>query len=364
MKNKILFILHLSPPFHGASSVGDNIFYCRNINQLFSCKYINLSLSNNLQEIGLLNFTKIYRYIVLICSLIKYLFLFNPNLVYITLNTKGSGFYKDSIIAIIAKLFRKNLVLHFHNKGISARHDYFIDNILYKIVLNYSSIILLSPLLYNDIKKYVRINDIYICPNGINKFNLNFNYNRTPKTLVNILFFSNLLYSKGLIILLEACSILCNDKISFHCTIAGCEGDINKIQLEKILIKYNLINYISYVGPKFNNDKFLVFNSADIFVLPTLEDCFPLVILEAMQSSLPVIATDEGGISDIVDDGITGFIIPKNDSLILADKLKILIQNNIMRIDMGLAGKKKYKNNFTISHFENKLTNIFNQIIK
>lgn len=367
MKNNVLFILHLSPPIHGASKVGDIILHSKLLNKSFKTKYIDLSLSKNLKEIGTTNIKKVARYFFLIFNLIKIILIFKPKLIYITLNSSGFGFYKDFLIVFITKLFKKKVVFHFHNKGIKNRSHLFFDNILYKKIFFNSSVILLSPFLYNDIDKYISLKHVYFCSNGVDDCNSRIIFNDidvNSKHIVNILFLSNLYYSKGILILLQSCSILNNNKIPFHCTIAGNEGDLNWLTLNEIITNLNLNNHVTYIGAKYSDDKNIEFNKADIFVLPTLEDCFPLVILEAMQNYLPVISTLEGGIPDIIDDGLTGFIIPKNNSLVLAKKLELLILNIDFRLNMGIAGRRKFENEFTISHFENKLTNIFNHIIE
>jgi len=73
-----------------------------------------------------------------------------------------------------------------------------------------------------------------------------------------------------------------------------------------------LTGYALYEGAKYGRDKRLSLTGADIFVLPTYypSECFPLVLLEAMQCGLPVVSTYEGGIPDIVEHGRTGYLCP------------------------------------------------------
>ncbi len=64
-----------------------------------------------------------------------------------------------------------------------------------------------------------------------------------------------------------------------------------------------------------------------------------LVLLEAMQYSLPVVSTPEGAIPDVVDDGVTGFLVPQRDTSALADKLEVLIKDPDLRVKNGSRGK-------------------------
>ena len=119
-----------------------------------------------------------------------------------------------------------------------------------------------------------------------------------------------------------------------------------------------------YYGKKYGHDKLLFFKNADIFVFPTNypNECFPLVLLEAMEYALPCISTNEGGINDIIDSK-TGFVINKNDTNALADKIEWLFINNTERISKGLAGRQRFKEEFTLSQFEKRMTNIFKNIL-
>ena len=155
MKQKILFILHLPPPVHGSSIVGKYIHDSQIINKTFSTHFINLSTSKSINEIGKNPLLKISRYLKVLVLFIRQIVKFKPDLIYLAITAKGIGFYKDFPIAIIAKLFSTKLVLHYHNKGVNTRKSNFFDNKLYKLLFKGTKVILLSELLYDDVKKYI-----------------------------------------------------------------------------------------------------------------------------------------------------------------------------------------------------------------
>ncbi|MDP3914551.1 MAG: glycosyltransferase family 4 protein, partial [Bacteroidota bacterium] len=121
---------------------------------------------------------------------------------------------------------------------------------------------------------------------------------------------------------------------------------------------------VYYEGRKLGSEKEFAFKNADIFAFPTYEDCFPLVLLEAMSFSKPAVTTFEGGIQDIVEDGITGFLVTQKNAEALSDKLEILIKNTELRRQMGKSGRRKYKEEFTLNIFENEMADILQQVIK
>ena len=89
------------------------------------------------------------------------------------------------------------------------------------------------------------------------------------------------------------------------------------------------------------NDRALrdLYEQADIFVLPTLADCFSLASLEAMATGLPVIASNVGGIPEIVADGRSGFTIDPGDGAALSGAIEALLDTPERRLDMGQCGR-------------------------
>lgn len=99
----------------------------------------------------------------------------------------------------------------------------------------------------------------------------------------------------------------------------------------------------------------------DIFVLPSIKpDSFPVVILEAMAAGKPVIATNQGGAQEQIDNCVSGFLVPINDATIAAQKLGVLVSNPDMRTRMGQAGAKKLQEQFSLATFNK---NIVDQIV-
>ena len=206
-KAKVLFILHLPPPIHGAAMVGQFIRQSERLNSSFECNYLNLQTSRKLTDTGKGLFNKLFRFIALYIKVIYQLSTSRNDLCYMTLNTKGAAFYKEIIIVFLLKLFRQKIVYHFHNKGVSNSSARFIDNLLYKFAFKNTRSILTSKFLYNDIKRYVDVENVYYCYNGIPPHAKSFfsanngQKDKRPK----IIFLSNIIREKGVWVLVEAC---------------------------------------------------------------------------------------------------------------------------------------------------------------
>ncbi len=251
---KILFILHYPPPIHGSAMIGGFIKESKLINASFKCRYINLGLSTSVEEIGEGWFKKISKYFSIIREVKKQLYKFNPDLCYLTPSTKGLGFYKDAVIVVLVKISGKKIVYHFHNQGVRLRENKLFDNFLYKFIFKNADLILLSKNLYHDIQKYISKERVHCCPNGIPDLE-NKRIIKSNKTTIEILFLSHLFVSKGIYILLDACKVLHNKGIDFHCTITGGEGDVTLEAFEGVIYRTEMQAYVTLTGKLIGQEK-------------------------------------------------------------------------------------------------------------
>tara|TARA_R110000744_G_scaffold32935_6_gene76804 strand:+ start:1919 stop:4195 length:2277 start_codon:yes stop_codon:yes gene_type:complete len=361
---KMLAILHYPPPVHGAAMVGKFIMDSKSINSKFKINYINLGTSIKVDEIGYGSWLKVNRYFKILSNTLKQLYKEKPKLVYITLTASGPGFFKDAIVVFFAQLFGKKVVVHFHNKGVLRRQDKWLDNIFYTQVFKRTEVILLSEYLYQDVERYVLKENVHICPNGIPITENPLELEKNDKKETQLLFLSNLIEAKGVYILLDACQVLMKVGMKFHCTFIGNTGDISLAEFDKKVDDLGIESCVSYEGPKYGLEKEKAYRESDIFIFPTFysNECFPLVLLEASQFSLPMVSTFEGGIPDIVKNNSTGYLVKKKDSLELAKKIELLIENPELRKTMGANGRENFNKHFTLGRFEEHFGQILEKI--
>ena len=117
---------------------------------------------------------------------------------------------------------------------------------------------------------------------------------------------------------------------------------------------------VLYLGKRYGEKKNEEYGNSVFFVFPTYyyNECFPLVLLEAMEHAVPCISTREGGVSAIIDDGVNGFMVEKRDANALADRIEFLLTHPEERLRMGIAGYQKFKNEFTLPKFETRMKQI------
>jgi glycosyltransferase involved in cell wall biosynthesis len=88
--------------------------------------------------------------------------------------------------------------------------------------------------------------------------------------------------------------------------------------------------------------------NADVFVLASRSEGMPMSILEAMATALPVVASDVGGVHEVVDDGVTGFLVPPGDPSTLAERLGRLVGDGALRAAAGAAARRRVEERFAL----------------
>jgi glycosyltransferase involved in cell wall biosynthesis len=361
-KKKVFCPIPLPPPFYGSNIVNQNIISSRIINENFEFDVLSISYNKKTENVGRLTILKVFlilKNFFLICkkASVKY------DLVYYVPAVTGLEFIRDFFLLLPLKMARQNILIHLHGKGIKINTDRSrLYKGLYRLFFKNTSIICLSEKLTYDVED-VHKGSVYVVNNGI-EAEIH-EYEKELNEPPVILYLSNLMETKGVLTLLEAANVLKERQIDFRLNLVGAPmNDIMK-KINSLISKYKLGNNLISIGPKYKDEKKEAFQRADVFVLPTYYDkeCFPLVLLEAMSFNLPVISTDEGAITDIIDDGETGFIVNKKDSVGLAEKLVLLLKDEELRIKMGRNGFRKFKNKYTDQITEKKILEVFNDVI-
>ena len=357
-KPRILMICPLPPPVHGSAMMSQYIKDSKHINDEFDMDFVNLSTSRQMSEIGkggfVLSTKKLGRFL---CSLFRCLWLLLTHkyaLCYCAITCHGTGFLKDSPFVLLCKLFGHKVVIHQHNKGMNNDLDDWPYRWYIPFVYKKCKVMLLSWRLYSDIERVVKKEDVMICPNGIPPIAETTGMDRPENKVPRLLFLSNLMISKGVLVLLDACKILMNQGYCFKCIFVGGESmEISRDVFDKAVQDRSLGDFVQYLGKRFGEEKMEQYRSSDIFVLPTMDDCLPLTIIEAMQLALPTVSTDTGAIADLVEHRVTGLICKANVPEDLADKLGALIKDQTLRESMGRQAFESYKERFSLEAFEN-----------
>jgi len=356
---KILFILHLPPPVHGASVVGEQIKESQLIADSFDTRFLNLSTSRKLEEIGAFSFRKVYSLLHLLRDARMVVKEWKPNLVYVTPTSCLPGFLKDYLLVRMLKREGCRIIAHLHNTGIKDRQEHWFYKFLYSRFFRDIRVILLSARHYPEIQKFVSLDRVSVCPNGVAEMSLPA---ISESSVPSLLFFSNLLVSKGIIDFVSVCRLLKDKGIPFRADIAGGEtADLDEKGLDMLLKDAGLDRMVIYHGTAYGVEKAALFARADVFVFPSYREAFGLVAVEALSAGLPVVATTVGALPEMVEEGENGFLVAPGDIPAMVDRIERLLTDLELRHRMGHAGYARFQKEFTVEAFESRLIGILKQ---
>jgi glycosyltransferase involved in cell wall biosynthesis len=167
---------------------------------------------------------------------------------------------------------------------------------------------------------------------------------------------------KGIAILLKAAAIARKEIPDLQVVIAG--DGFQREELEQLSRSLSIADISCFLGWVANKNLPEFYRAAAISVIPSLEEGFGIPAAEAMGCELPVIASDAGGLPEVVDDGVTGFIVPKGEVEALAEKIIVLLKDNELRARMGKAGREKAVNLFSWDNTAQELDILYRELIK
>jgi len=142
---------------------------------------------------------------------------------------------------------------------------------------------------------------------------------------------------KGIRFLIQAFKLLCGRYDNIRLVIVG-DGN-EKQSLEDLAQGLDIKNKIEFAGAVAHEKIFEYYQRANVFVLPSLNEGMSNVMLEALASGLPVIATDTGGTKELLSEGVNGFVVRMKDPDDLAEKIEKLIINNELEGKMSAEGR-------------------------
>lgn len=177
---------------------------------------------------------------------------------------------------------------------------------------------------------------------------------RSVRDLISV---GRLSVAKGQMVLLEAMKLLKEASVAVKLRIIG-GGDQEAI-LREYVVENDLSDYVELVGPAGHSEVIEAYKNADLFVLPSFAEGLPVVIMEAMAMGLPVIATAIMGIPEIVRDGETGFLVPPGDAGLLAEKIKMVVEDFDELSAVGRNGRREVEGCYLINKNVQDLAKLF-----
>lgn len=158
-----------------------------------------------------------------------------------------------------------------------------------------------------------------------------------------VLMVARAIWDKGVKEYYEAADILKSKYHNVEFLLAGGTDEGNHSCANKHFLKNGKVKWLEQ-----RDDIVDITAISDIYVLPSYREGLPATLMEASSMAKPIVTTNTFGCKDVVDAGINGFLVPIRDSITLADKIEILINDKDLRIKMGQKALEKAQNEFDV----------------
>jgi glycosyltransferase involved in cell wall biosynthesis len=365
-KLTVLIIGPTPPPFNGMSVATELVL--KALGSSVSTIHLDTADRRGLSNLGKLDLMNV---VLALYHGLKYLWLLlfkRPKVVYVPIAQATLPFLRDCLFLVPARLLRKKLVVHLHGghfgtfyQGASPAMRGIIRFALGRADLA----IVLGSSLVGAFAGVIPADRIRVVPNGIPDHFQGLSKSAPSAGTGKILFLSTLMREKGTLDLLAAIPRVRERIPDVHVSFAGEWFRIeDRDAAQKLVTDLSLESCTRFLGPVAPPFKYDLLKDADLFVMPTRykNEGHPYVILEAMSAGLPVISTNAGCISETVIDRVTGFVVEAGNTEALADKITVLLEDDVLRRKMAEASRKRFLEFYTFARFSRDMEGIFAEL--
>lgn len=370
-KPRVLIVGQTPPPI-GGQAVMIEALLCGDY-ESFDTVHVRMDFSHDIDEIGTFRLRKVAHLAQTIariagarvrqgCTTLYYPPA-GPNLVPIC---------RDIAILLATRWMFRGVIFHFHASGVSEAYSGLpaLLRPLYRVAYRRADVAIRLSELAADDPGALDARKSYVVPNGVPDYYSG--YARRPEGTraggpPRLLYVGVLCESKGLLVLLEACAILKKHGVAFRLDLVGAPQPAEFAQvLTETVDAHGLADDVAFRGVQSGENKWRIYGEAAVFCFPTFfeSETFPVVLLEAMQFELPVVATRWRGIPSIVEDGHTGFLVPKQDAATMAERIETLIGSPDLAARMGRRGRERFLRDFTIDAFRRSMETVIASIAR
>jgi len=179
---------------------------------------------------------------------------------------------------------------------------------------------------------------------------------------LQVAFVGRLLWDKGIGEFVDAASKLIERGVKAKFHIYGSQYKNNPESVpDDVLDKWKSDGLVTFHGHREKIEEQL--SQIDIVCLPSYREGLPKALLEAASAGLPIVTTDTPGCREVVDDGVNGFLVPPQNTTLLAERLIELIENPDLRSQFGKAGREKVLNEFSVDKVVEETMSIYRSLL-
>jgi len=362
MDIKVLILRPSKKSYGGITSYFNTLEGKFNVNITYMSRGVRKQ--NSLISRSVYPFIQIYDYLLFSIKVLQH------DLIQINTSLGWSGMLRDSIYIVIAKLFRKKVIVFFRgiNSNFLKNLNKYPNKLLNLMFLKADGIIVLSKKLKKQLVEWNYSGKIYLETTAVDDkylkqctFHELLEKKQNTKKK-NILFLARIEKYKGIYEIIDAFSLIANDFKDTNLILAGNGSEYNNLR-KYIEEKTSIKNRIILKGFVEGKTKAELYKQAYMYILPSENEGMPNSLLEAMSYANPSIVTPVGGIEDFFIDGKMGFLLDKVDSSTIAQKIKYILNDSSLFVKMAEHNYNYASQHFLPNTVISRIENIYKDIL-
>jgi glycosyltransferase involved in cell wall biosynthesis len=363
---KILMFGYRPPPVFGPSVAYENLLRSEFVRH-FDVQFINLSVVKKIRELEGFRPGKVLKLGRFVLQELWYLVVKRPALCVYPVAYNRQALWKDSLLMGLARAFRVPVVVWAHGMGaprfresLAPRWRRWFD----RNIQNAAGIVVLADCLRAEFLDWVPAQRVHTVNIGIEPV-----ADLPPRVSVpnrlTVLYLGALSRTKGVFDLLQAMTLVCQRVPQVRLVMAGewFRAD-EEAEARRLVQERGLTGVVEWPGPVQGTAKWRLFRTADVFVFPPYSqfEAYGIVLLEAMQAGLPIVATRGGARNEIISDGVNGLLADEKNPADLAEKISRLAGDTALRTKMGQANRVTFNRRYTHELFGQRMIAVFEEL--
>ena len=285
---------------------------------------------------------------------------FWPDVVHFNPSFDLKSLLRELNMLALCRLHRRSAIIQFHGGSLSQILQNNHLPIYLKLILKWAShIILLTNIQKAPVLKFCSCSKITVIPNMVDTTQYNQKKIRKDNRF-NILYMSKIEFNKGVYDVIDAIQHVVEQEPNVRFIFAGDGPDKNK--LEFLCRENEYDDFVKFIGYVKNQQKIDFLSKGDLFLFPShYNEGMSYALLEAMAAGLAVIATPTGGTVEMIEDNVSGFLVPVEQPDKLAQAIIALLKNKKKRGKFGKLNRNKVVSEYDIEVVIQKFIKIYDQ---
>jgi glycosyltransferase involved in cell wall biosynthesis len=365
-KRHILMFGYVPPPWFGPAVAYGTLLRSPFVEE-FDVTFINLSVVSDIRGLGKLRLTKLLKLVKFFFLELWYLLSRRFDFYCHPISYNRNALLKDLALIRLARVFRVPTVLWMHGAGFQRFRATLPPRLrrhLDQTTGEATAVLVLADCLRGDFEGLLPAERIQVVTIGIEP-QVDPSGFKEGRQGARILYLGGLAKTKGIFDLFACMPFVLARRPDARLVMAGQWFLPNEqAEGEQYIRDHNLGDMIQFLGPVHGQEKWDTLQSADLLVFPPPAqlEAFGIVLLEAMQAGLPIVATRGGARDEIIADGVNGLLADECNPRDLAEKILRLLADPDLRQRMGSANRLKFQQHYTHEQFGRRMIQVFNKL--